>query len=76
MNTETENLVLEHPRAIPAEMATLREDVRDLRQRVSSIERHLANIQSDVANIHRRLNHHGDRLARIEHRLELADAPA
>ena len=73
---ETENLALEYLRAIRAEMATLREDVRDLHQRVSSIERHLANIRSDVADIHRRLDRHGDRLARIERRLELADAVA
>ena len=76
MKTEAEKLALEHLRAIRAEMATLREEVRDLRQRVSSVERHLANIQSDVANIHRRLDHHGDRPARIERRLELAETPA
>ena len=76
MNTETENLVLEHSRAIRADVGTLRDDMRDLRQRVSSMERHLVSIQSDVANIHQRLDTHGDRLARIERRLELADAPA
>ena len=76
MNAETENLALEHLLAIRAEMATLREDVRDLHQRVSSIEQHLANIRSDVADIHRRLDRHGDRLARIERRLELGDALA
>lgn len=76
MKTEAEKLALEHLCAIRADMATLQEDVRDLRQRVSSIERHLANIQSDVANIHRRLDHHGDRLACIERRLELADTLA
>lgn len=76
MNTETENLVLEHLPAIRSDVGTLRDDMRDLRQRVSSMERHLVNIQSDVADIHQRLDTHGDRLARIERRLELADAPA
>ena len=76
MNAETESLVLEHLRAIRADMGAVRDDVRDLRQRVSSVERHLANIQNDIANIQRQLGTHGDRLERIERRLGLADAPA
>ena len=73
MNAETESLVLDHLRAIRADMGAVRDDVRDLRQRVSSMERHLAHIRSDIANVQGRLDAHGDRL---ERRLELADAPA
>ncbi|MCE2494386.1 MAG: hypothetical protein J4F40_17610 [Alphaproteobacteria bacterium] len=40
MNSETENLVLEHLCAIRADVGTLRDDMPDLRQRVSSMERH------------------------------------
>ncbi len=76
MNTETENLVLEHlPRSAPTQ-ERFGMTCRRLCQCVSSMELHLVNIQSDVANFHQRLDTHGDRLARIERRLELADAPA
>lgn len=75
MNAATGSLVLDHLRAVRADMGAVRDDVRDLRQRVSSMERHLADIRSDVANIRGRLDAHGDRLKRIERRLELADAP-
>ena len=33
-------------------------------------------LQSDIANVHQRLDHQGDRLDRIERRLEIAEAPA
>jgi len=45
-----------------------------VRHRVGSMERHLANLQSDIANVHLRLDHQGDRLDRIERRLELVDS--
>ncbi|MDE0059322.1 MAG: hypothetical protein OXP07_14465 [Defluviicoccus sp.] len=79
MNDDVENLVLEQLRTIRGEIADLRREVRselgDVRQRVSSIERHLANLQSDVALVHQRLDHQGERLERIERRLELAGTP-
>ncbi len=80
MNADVENLVLEQLRGIRSEIADLRREVRtelgDVRQRVSSIERHLANLQGDVALTHQRLDHLGERLERIERRLDLTDAPA
>ena len=81
MATETESLVLEHLRAIRAQLDDLSRDLGELRDRVSSIEhhlatidRHLANMQGDIAIIHQRLDGHGTRLDRIERRLELTPA--
>ena len=71
----TENLVLEHPRAIRATVERTERELGDVRRRVGSIEQHLANLQSDVANLHLRLDLQGERLDRIERRLEIADAP-
>ena len=73
--TGTENLVLEHLRAIRATVERTERELGDVRRRVGSIEQHLANLQSDVANLHLRLDHQGERLDRIERRLEIADAP-
>ena len=69
-----ENLVLEHLRAIRATLEKVERDLGDVRHRVGSIERHLAILQSDIANVHLRLDHQGDRLDRIERRLELVDS--
>ena len=71
----TENLVLEHLRAIRATVERTERELGDVRRRVGSIEQHLANLQSDVANLHLRLDHQGERLDRIERLLEIADAP-
>ena len=80
MNADVENLVLDHLRAIRSDIGELRREFRtelgDLRQRVSSMERHLANLQGDMALVHQRLDHLGERVERIERRLELTDAPA
>ena len=73
MAAEGNNVVIEHLRAIRASLGKIERELADLRHRVSSIERHLANLQSDVANIHLRLDGQGERLDRIEHRLELVD---
>ena len=80
MNADFGNLVLEHLRGIRSEIADMRREVRidsrDFRYGVSSIERHLVNLQGDVALTHRRLDHLGERLERIERRLDLSEAPA
>ena len=57
----TENLVLEHLRAIRATVERTERELGDVRRRVGSIEQHLANLQSDVANLHLRLDHQGER---------------
>ena len=81
MAPEIENLLLEHMRAIRAQLDDLARGLSELRARVSSIEHHLAtidhhlaNMQGDIAVIHQRLDDQGTRLDRIERRLELTSA--
>jgi ubiquinone biosynthesis protein UbiJ len=38
MTESVENLILEHLRAIRADVAAVREDVREIKQRLSSLE--------------------------------------
>ena len=81
MADSSDNLVLEHPRAIRATLDTMGNELRDVRHRVSPMERHLANLQAeianvhlDMANVHLRLDYQGERLDRIERRFELVDS--
>ena len=73
MTGSENNLVLEHLRAIRATVERTERELGDVRRRVGSVEQHLAtidqhlaNLQGDVANVHLRLDHHTERLARIE----------
>jgi predicted nucleic acid-binding Zn-ribbon protein len=73
MTEHAENLILEHLKAIRRDQSTMRSDLHDVRLRVSSVESHAANIVSDVLRINVRLDTIGDRMERIEHRLDLQD---
>ena len=73
MAAEGNNLVIEHLGAIRASLGKSEPEVGDVHQRVSSMEHRLAYLQSGVSNIHLRLGRQGERLDRIEHRLELVD---
>lgn len=74
MAPEVENLLLDHLRAIRAQLDGLIRGLGELRGRVSSIGSRLANVQGDIAMIHQRLDDQGERLDRIERRLELTPA--
>jgi phage head maturation protease len=74
MNEKVENLVLEHLRAIRADMARLSDDMRGLRTEMMSVRHHTRGLElsqdvdrGDLASMKVRLD-------RIEKRLELADA--
>ena len=73
MTAKGNNGVIEQLRAIRARLGKIERELAHVRHRVSSMECHVARLQSDVANIHRRLDGQGERLDRIEHRLELVD---
>jgi len=70
---EPDNLVLEHLRAIRAEVARMVDEVRGLRTEMTSMRQHMAGMatlqdldHTDIAALKARLD-------RIEKRLELAD---
>jgi len=62
MANEIENLVLEHLRAIRADLAVVKDDVRPIKVRMTSLE-------ENTAAMNRRLDSMDDRIERIEKRL-------
>ena len=73
---ETESIVLEHLRAIRQRVDDVAGDMREMKGRMSSLERHMALTQTDIAELRHTLDRQGERLSRIEKRLDLTDAPA
>ena len=67
MSDATSNLVLEHLRAIRAELHEMREEQREQRIRLGSIERGIAEMSLRLDRMH-------DRIDRIERRLGLIEA--
>jgi septal ring factor EnvC (AmiA/AmiB activator) len=80
MADNVENLILEHLRAIRADIGGIREDVREIKQRLTSLETAVAGLRRDNANLYgdvidqqSRYDRLAERVERIEHRLGLAD---
>ncbi|MEY6433916.1 hypothetical protein ABC977_16045 [Thioalkalicoccus limnaeus] len=53
MVENVDSLILEHLRAIPADVATVREDVREIKQRLTSLETGVAGLRRDHAGLYR-----------------------
>lgn len=78
MTENTENLILEHLRAIRGKVDVIAEDVGNMKQPLTSLETQLANVHRDMAQLH------GDNAIlhsrldimekRIERRLDLTPA--
>lgn len=73
MADENPNLVLEHLRAIRAEMSEIRQEQREQRIRLSGIERGIVNLLSEITEMGLRLDRMHDRIDRIERRLDLTE---
>jgi predicted nucleic acid-binding Zn-ribbon protein len=67
MTNGTDNLVLEHLRAIRAGQDAMREDIREIKTRLGILEQQYASLSSRIDRIEMRLD-------RIERRLGLIDA--
>lgn len=79
MSENTENLVLELLRAIRGDIASIKDDVRELTHRVGRVELAVAGLRRDIAHFEEatadqsvRLDRISERVDRIEKRLELA----
>ena len=75
----TDNLVIEHLRAIRTEIAAVKSDTTDTRQRVISIETSIVDMRRNVVHVFEDFAHQQltmdkllDRVQRIEKRLELS----
>jgi len=64
---EPDNIVLEHLRHIGVGIDNVRDDIREIKQRVGSFE-------NQYANVSNRLDRMDVRIERIERRLDLTDA--
>lgn len=78
MIDNVENLILEHLRPIRADIATVKNDTREIKQRLTSLEtssagqrRDTAQLYGDVADQHARYDRLAERVERIERRLEI-----
>lgn len=80
-----EDLIIEHLRAIRADVTLIKDDVRELKTRVTSLEHgqgtvlqqlgHLASMLATQQGSHDKLVDRIERIERIEKRLDLASAP-
>jgi hypothetical protein len=80
MVEKTENLVLELLRSICGDIATIKDDIRELKSRVgnleigvASIRRDLGQLATDDAESHVRFDRLVERMERVEKRLDLTN---
>lgn len=78
MSDNVENIVLEQLRAIRADIASVKEDTREIKSRLIIVESGIASLRRDggdfatsIADQHLRYDRLNDRIERIEKRLEL-----
>lgn len=81
MSENIDNLILEHLRAIRADMTKQKDTMEEIKYRLISIDERLTLVEKGVANLHgdmaflqSRMDKQGERIERIETRLELASA--
>ena len=81
MPENIDNLVLEHLRAIRADIAAVKEDTREIKARLAVVESGVAGLRRDngdfassIAAQHLSYDRLADRVERIEQRLNLANA--
>ena len=78
MTENVEHIIIEHLRAIRADIGDMKRSIDMLTLRTSSVESSLAGLRRDIADIHadnailhKRMDDIDRRVDRIEHRLEL-----
>jgi septal ring factor EnvC (AmiA/AmiB activator) len=74
MNDKVENVILEHLRAIRADIASLKETVVDQGQQIIGMRKQMNSLEADSLRHDERLARIELRLDRIEKRLDLVDA--
>ena len=75
-----ENLILEHLRSIRSDITGMRDDIREIKQRLSNLESGIGSLKRDTADLytenaaqHLRYDRLADRIEKIEKRLELTN---
>ena len=79
MSDNIENLIIEHLKAIRAEVASVKTDTREIRSRISSMESSLARLSRETSSNFEEIieNRHlfdelRERVERLERRMELS----
>jgi phage shock protein A len=76
MTDNVEHLILEHLRALRADVAEVKEKLDLLTTRVNAVERTVANLTIQMAEFSGRMDSFDRRLTRIERRLDLVNERA
>jgi hypothetical protein len=71
MTENVKKLILDHLRARHTDIVGLREDLREIKQRLTSLEGAVAGLRRDMADQHARCDHLAERIECIEKRLSL-----
>jgi hypothetical protein len=74
MSSSTENLVLEHLRAIRATQDRHSDDLIEIKGRLGQIESQVASLNGTYAILSNRLDRMDNRILRIEKRLDLVES--
>lgn len=74
MASEPENLMLVYLRPIDEKVDRLREDVRELKTGLNGVRRDLIALAEADARVEKMVDRQGERLDKIERRLDLRDA--
>lgn len=69
--TETENLVLQHLRAIRGDIAGIKDELHFLNQRMGALEQHFATLMTMLPVYNDEMEKLRHRIERIERRLEI-----
>ncbi|MDH6269652.1 chromosome segregation ATPase [Rhizobium sp. SG_E_25_P2] len=73
MSSSTDNLVLEHLRAIRGKVERLADDMSEVKTRIGLLEYQVGGLTAQNAGLSGRLDRLDERLGRIEKRLDLVD---
>jgi hypothetical protein len=81
MTDNIENIILEHLRAIRADINSIRDDIREMKHRMIRLDGSMAGVKKDAAvqyettaTQHAAYDRLAERVERIERRLDISDA--
>jgi hypothetical protein len=72
--TDTDNIILEHLRALRADSADVKSDLREVKARLASIESYIATLHGDQARTGIKVDDLVTRVERLEKRTGLIEA--
>ena len=78
MGNETDNIIIEHLKALRNELRSFKQETEEnfmvVKNRLSSVEDQLVGIHADIAGLNRRADRIDERLTRMERKNDLIEA--